>query len=87
MEAWISTKISAEDGDAPHWHIPNKEELSYANALLDQHLRGAVSSLRDVCKSNRQAESSGGVDCLAFQLIIKGKKTLKKKFRFLPLRS
>ncbi|BBN11909.1 proteasome activator subunit 4 [Marchantia polymorpha subsp. ruderalis] len=60
VEAWISTKISAEDGDAPHWHIPNKEELSYANALLDQHLRGAVSSLRDVCKSNRQAESSGG---------------------------
>ncbi|KAL3680307.1 hypothetical protein R1sor_023263 [Riccia sorocarpa] len=60
VEAWISTKTDAEAGDAPSWHIPTERELSYANLLLDQHLRGALSDLHDFVRNNRQAESSGG---------------------------
>ncbi|KAL2630922.1 hypothetical protein R1flu_015608 [Riccia fluitans] len=60
VEEWISTKTCAEAGDPPSWHIPTEGEVSYANSLLEQHLRDALSDLRDFAGSNRQAESSGG---------------------------
>ncbi|CAM6088632.1 unnamed protein product [Calypogeia fissa] len=59
VEAWISTKLSPNDGDAPSWHIPNAEEIAYANELLDEHLRAPLASLLSICQNNMESEGAG----------------------------
>ncbi|VVA97480.1 unnamed protein product [Arabis nemorensis] len=54
LEEWISTKASSEDEQVTHsrWHVPTKEEIQFANELLDLHLQSALDDLLRICQSN-----------------------------------
>lgn len=35
----------------PKWHIPNQEELAFANELLDLHFQSALDDLLTICQT------------------------------------
>lgn len=59
LEKWISTKENhnEEVSVGPKWHIPNKDEIEFANELLDLNLRSALDKLKQVCQSQHPSES------------------------------
>ncbi|KAF2298087.1 hypothetical protein GH714_013491 [Hevea brasiliensis] len=53
LEEWISTKdyTSAEKMMAPKWHVPNDEEIQFANELLNLHFESALDDLLRICQN------------------------------------
>lgn len=53
LEEWISTKDFSNDGLSlvPMWHVPNDEELQFANELLKLHLESALDDLVRICQT------------------------------------
>ena len=52
LEKWISTKENHKEevSVGPKWHIPNKDEIAFANGLLNLNLRSALDKLKQVCQ-------------------------------------
>lgn len=62
IEAWMSIKdfdVSTFKGQAPVWHSSTSEEITYANELLDSHLRSMLPELLSFCQQERSTEGSG----------------------------
>ncbi|CAA7016339.1 unnamed protein product [Microthlaspi erraticum] len=59
LEEWISTKASSKDEQVAHsrWHVPTKEEVQFANELLDLHLLSALDDLLRICQSNIHSDA------------------------------
>ncbi|KAJ0249356.1 Proteasome activator subunit 4 [Hirschfeldia incana] len=59
LEEWISTKASSKDEQVAHsrWHVPTKEEIQFANELLDLHLQSALDDLLRICQSNIHSDA------------------------------
>ncbi|XP_024015525.1 proteasome activator subunit 4 isoform X2 [Eutrema salsugineum] len=59
LEEWISTKASTKDEQVAHsrWHVPTKEEIQFANELLDLHLESALDDLLRICQSNIHSDA------------------------------
>ncbi|CAN8259509.1 unnamed protein product [Cochlearia groenlandica] len=59
LEEWISTKASSNDEQAAYsrWHVPTKEEIQFANELLDIHLQSALDDLLRICQSNIHSDA------------------------------
>ncbi|GAV74776.1 DUF3437 domain-containing protein [Cephalotus follicularis] len=53
LEAWISTKDYSNDeaSMAPKWHVPNDEEVQFANELLNLHFQLALDDLLRICQN------------------------------------
>lgn len=52
LEEWISTKdFRFEPSVGPKWHIPNNEELQFANELLNLHFESALDDLLKICQN------------------------------------
>eukprot|EP00250_Pteridium_aquilinum_P007746 c17405_g1_i1 orf=311-5854(-) len=61
IEEWLSTKPDSgfDKTDGPIWHLPSANEISFANELLDLHLKGALAELKSICvHSNSEISSS-----------------------------
>ncbi|KAF3796838.1 Proteasome activator subunit 4 [Nymphaea thermarum] len=58
LEEWASTKDSLNEQllQAPKWHIPNDDEVSFANELLDLHLRSPLDDLLTICQSKNRSD-------------------------------
>ncbi|XP_031493399.1 proteasome activator subunit 4 isoform X1 [Nymphaea colorata] len=58
LEEWASTKDSLNEQllQAPKWHIPNDDEVSFANELLDLHLRSPLDDLLAICQSKNRSD-------------------------------
>lgn len=69
LEEWISTKDYSDDKPqiGPRWHIPNVEEVQFANELLDLHFHSALEELLGICQT--KIHSDPGSFCLVFSLI------------------
>lgn len=52
LEKWISTKdyLNDEPLTRPKWHVPNDEEVQFANELLNLHFQSALDDLLRICK-------------------------------------
>ncbi|WZZ42425.1 hypothetical protein YC2023_038684 [Brassica napus] len=59
LEEWISTKASSKDEQVVHsrWHVPTKEEIQFANELIDLHLQSALDDLLRICQSNIHSDA------------------------------
>lgn len=54
LEEWISNKGFSDDEafTGPKWHIPNAEEIQFANELLNLHLESALDELSKICEDS-----------------------------------
>ncbi|CAH2053834.1 unnamed protein product [Thlaspi arvense] len=59
LEEWVSTKASSKDDQVAHsrWHVPTKEEIQFANELLDLHLQSALDDLLRICQSDIHSDA------------------------------
>uniref|UniRef100_A0A0D6R2L6 Proteasome activator subunit 4 n=1 Tax=Araucaria cunninghamii TaxID=56994 RepID=A0A0D6R2L6_ARACU len=59
LEEWISTKESdtAKALEGPKWHLPNNDEMVFANEILDVHLRSVLVKLKQICQTEHHQES------------------------------
>ncbi|KAF3511494.1 hypothetical protein F2Q69_00003350 [Brassica cretica] len=59
LEEWISTKASSKDEQVVHsrWHVPTKEEIQFANELIDLYLQSALDDLLRICQSNIHSDA------------------------------
>lgn len=53
LEEWISTKDYSRDEKliGPKWHVPNDEEIQFANELLNLHFESALDELLRICQN------------------------------------
>ena len=59
LEEWISTKdySNNELPICPKWHIPNDDEVHFANELLDLHFKAALDDLLTMCQTKIHSDS------------------------------
>lgn len=58
LESWTSTKdFGIESSVSPNWHIPNTEELQFANELLKLHLDSALDDLLKICQTKVHSDT------------------------------
>ncbi|KAL8135505.1 hypothetical protein AgCh_010229 [Apium graveolens] len=58
LERWTSTKdFGTESSFGPKWHIPNTEELQFANELLNLHLDSALDDLQKICQTKVHSDA------------------------------
>ncbi|RVX14579.1 Proteasome activator subunit 4 [Vitis vinifera] len=65
LEEWISTKdyVNDEPLIGPKWHVPSKEEVHFANELLNLHFQSALDDLLRVCQTKMHSDP-GVLSCL-----------------------
>ena len=53
LEEWISAKDYNSDGPSmgPKWHVPNDDEVQFANELLNLHFQSALDDLLKICQN------------------------------------
>ena len=59
LEEWICTKDYVNDEKpliGPKWHVPNKEEVHFANELLDLHFQSALDDLLRICQTKMHSD-------------------------------
>lgn len=58
LEEWISTKdyVNDEPLIGPKWHVPSKEEVHFANELLNLHFQSALDDLLRVCQTKMHSD-------------------------------
>ncbi|KAK2971931.1 hypothetical protein RJ640_004951 [Escallonia rubra] len=71
LEEWISIKdfSSEEPFMGPKWHIPNEEEVQFANELLHMHLESALDDLLRICQSRIHSDPGNEKDHLKVTLL------------------
>lgn len=62
LEEWCCSKsYENEKSEAfnilPKWHIPNQDELSFANELLDLHFQSALNELLIICQTKMHIDA------------------------------
>lgn len=68
LEEWGCSKIG-EKNTSPKWHIPNKNELSFAKELLDLHLQSALDELVSICQNRVHSDAGNKKDHLKVTLL------------------
>lgn len=67
LEKWTSTKdFGIESAVGPNWHIPNTEELQFANELLNLHLDSALDDLLKICQTKVHSDTGNGFSCTGY---------------------
>ncbi|KAJ0715844.1 putative armadillo-like helical, proteasome activator complex subunit 4 domain-containing protein [Helianthus annuus] len=71
LEEWISNKDFSNDEvhTGPTWHIPNDEEIQFANELLNLHLESALDELLKICQDNIHSDPGNEKDHLKVTLL------------------
>lgn len=71
LEEWISNKgySDNEPFTGPKWHIPNEEEIQFANELLNLHLESALDELLKLCQDNIHSDPGNEKDHLKVTLL------------------
>ncbi|KAK4752662.1 hypothetical protein SAY87_021460 [Trapa incisa] len=71
LEKWISTKDHSDDEPlpAPKWHIPNEEEVQFANELIDLHFCSALDDLLNICQTKMHSDPGNEKDHLKVTLL------------------
>jgi proteasome activator subunit 4 len=68
VDPWLGTRGASRPppGLLPTWHVPNDEEVAFANELLALHLTGALSDLSQIVE-----EGTAGTKWIRFCLFEK----------------
>ncbi|KAK4484733.1 hypothetical protein RD792_007326 [Penstemon davidsonii] len=71
LEEWIDTKDFSLDkpGITPTWHVPNEEEINFANELLKLHFEFALDDLLTICQSKIHSDPGDEKDHLKVTLL------------------
>ncbi|KAF5728502.1 proteasome activator subunit 4 isoform X2 [Tripterygium wilfordii] len=71
LEEWISTKdySNGESLIAPKWHVPNDEEVQFANELLNLHFRSALDDLLKICQTKLHSDPGNEKEHLKVTLL------------------
>ncbi|XP_050236349.1 proteasome activator subunit 4 [Mercurialis annua] len=71
LEEWISTKdyISDEQLMSPKWHVPNDEEIQFANELLNIHFQSALDDLLRICQNKIHSDPGNEKEHLKVTLL------------------
>ncbi|KAH7293640.1 hypothetical protein KP509_28G034600 [Ceratopteris richardii] len=70
IEEWISMKVdSGIEEKGPLWHLPSQNEVSFANELLEMHLKAALVQLQAVCSESYQGDSGNEKEQLRVLLL------------------
>jgi proteasome activator subunit 4 len=71
LEEWISTKdySNNELPICPKWHIPNDDEVHFANELLDLHFKAALDDLLTMCQTKIHSDSGDEKEHLKVTLL------------------
>ncbi|KAM7499059.1 hypothetical protein LguiA_023473 [Lonicera macranthoides] len=71
LEEWISTKDFSNEGPSlvPMWHVPNDEELQFANELLKLHLESALDDLVRICQTRIHSDPGNEKEHLKVTLL------------------
>lgn len=48
--------FSTDERLIPKWHVPNDEEIQFANELLDIHFKSALDDLLKICQTKIHAD-------------------------------
>ncbi|CAK7323879.1 unnamed protein product [Dovyalis caffra] len=71
LEEWISTKDYDSDGPlmAPKWHVPNADEVQFANELLNLHFHSALDDLLKICQKKIHSDAGNEKEHLKVTLL------------------
>ncbi|KAK1310134.1 hypothetical protein QJS10_CPA08g01897 [Acorus calamus] len=70
LEEWISSKANHNELSAlPKWHMPSKDELLFANELLELHLLSALDELLRICQNKIHSEAGNEKEHLKVTLL------------------
>ncbi|PIA58294.1 hypothetical protein AQUCO_00500316v1 [Aquilegia coerulea] len=71
IEKWISTRSCKNEElmHGPKWHIPNDDELSYANELLNLHFCSALDDLLRMCQAKIHSDPGNEKEHLKVTLL------------------
>ncbi|KMT12661.1 hypothetical protein BVRB_4g091190 [Beta vulgaris subsp. vulgaris] len=71
MEKWINTKscLSEKPLICPKWHVPEQDEISYANELLSLHFQSALDALLRICQDRIHNDAGNEKDHLKVTLL------------------
>eukprot|EP00257_Ricinus_communis_P023552 XP_015583567.1 proteasome activator subunit 4 [Ricinus communis] len=71
LEEWISTKdfVSDEQFTGPKWHVPNNEEIQFANELLNIHFQSALDDLLGICQNKIHSDPGNEKEHLKVTLL------------------
>ncbi|XP_057429773.1 proteasome activator subunit 4 isoform X2 [Lotus japonicus] len=84
LEQWISMKdFYTDERLIPKWHVPNDEEIQFANELLDIHFKSALDDLLKICQTKIHADQGDEKEHLKVTLL-RVESTLQGLFSCLP---
>lgn len=68
LEEWISTKDYNSDKPlmGPKWHVPNDEEVQFANELLKLHFHSALDDLLRICQNKIHSDPGNTYSFFSF---------------------
>ncbi|KAJ6770850.1 PROTEASOME ACTIVATOR COMPLEX SUBUNIT 4 [Salix purpurea] len=71
LEEWISAKDYNSDGPSlgPKWHVPNDDEVQFANELLNLHFQSALDDLLKICQNKIHSDPGNEKDHLKVTLL------------------
>uniref|UniRef100_A0A2C9WGL5 Proteasome activator Blm10 middle HEAT repeats region domain-containing protein n=1 Tax=Manihot esculenta TaxID=3983 RepID=A0A2C9WGL5_MANES len=71
LEEWISTKDYSRDEKliGPKWHVPNDEEIQFANELLNLHFESALDELLRICQNKIHSDPGNEKEHLKVTLL------------------
>ncbi|KAF9673186.1 hypothetical protein SADUNF_Sadunf11G0122400 [Salix dunnii] len=71
LEEWISAKDYKSDGPSmgPKWHVPNDDEVQFANELLNLHFQSALDDLLKICQNKIHSDPGNEKEHLKVTLL------------------
>uniref|UniRef100_A0A6N2L9H7 Proteasome activator Blm10 middle HEAT repeats region domain-containing protein n=1 Tax=Salix viminalis TaxID=40686 RepID=A0A6N2L9H7_SALVM len=71
LEEWISAKDYNSDGPllGPKWHVPNHDEVQFANELLNLHFQSALDELLKICQNKIHSDPGNEKEHLKVTLL------------------
>ncbi|XP_011000362.1 PREDICTED: proteasome activator subunit 4-like [Populus euphratica] len=71
LEEWISAKDYNSDGPSmgPKWHVPNDDEVQFANELLNLHFQSALDDLLKICQNKIHSDTGNEKEHLKVTLL------------------